>query len=37
LATVLVRRRGSGATRAVADKPELEVPDLQTLASLTLA
>jgi 2-haloacid dehalogenase len=37
LATVLVRRRGSGATRAVADKPDLEVPDLQTLASLTLA
>lgn len=33
LATVLVRRRGSGATRVVADKPDLEVPDLQTLAS----
>ncbi|HEV2117423.1 MAG TPA: haloacid dehalogenase type II [Terriglobales bacterium] len=34
LATVLVRRRGSGATRLVADKPDLEVPDLQTLAAL---
>ncbi len=37
LATVLVRRRGSGATRVVADKPDLEVPDLQTLASLAVA
>lgn len=34
--TVLVRRRGSGATRVVADKPDLEVPDLQTLAALAL-
>ena len=34
LATVLVRRRGSGATRVVADKPDLEVPDLKTLAAL---
>src|SRR5579864_2081971 len=37
LATVLVRRRGSGATRVVADKPDLEVPDLQTLASLAVS
>ena len=37
LATVLVRRRGSGATRVLADKPDLEVPDLQTLAALALS
>jgi len=37
LATVLVRRRGSGATRVLADKPDLEVPDLQTLASLAVS
>lgn len=37
LATVLVRRRGSGATRVVADKPDLEVPDLRTLAARALS
>ncbi|HKW26548.1 MAG TPA: haloacid dehalogenase type II [Terriglobales bacterium] len=37
LATALVRRRGSGATRVVSDKPHLEVPDLQTLAALAVA
>ncbi|HEY6936191.1 MAG TPA: haloacid dehalogenase type II [Terriglobales bacterium] len=37
LASVLVRRRGSGATRVLADKPNLEVPDLQTLAAFALA
>ena len=36
LATVLVRRRGFGATRAVAEKPDLEVPDLQSLAALAV-
>ncbi len=34
LATVLVRRRGAGATRLAEGKPDLEVPDLKTLASL---
>jgi len=37
LATVLVRRRGSGATRVLADKPDLEVPDLQSLAALAVS
>jgi 2-haloacid dehalogenase len=37
LATVLVRRRGSGATRVLTDKPDLEVPDMQTLAALAVA
>lgn len=37
LATVLVRRRGFGATRAAAEKPDLEVPDMQTLAALAVA
>jgi 2-haloacid dehalogenase len=34
--TVLVRRRGFGATRAMAEKPDLEVPDMQSLAALAL-
>lgn len=37
LATVLVRRRGFGATRVSSEKPDLEVPDLQTLAALAIA
>jgi 2-haloacid dehalogenase len=37
LATLLVRRRGSGATRVLADKPDLEVPDLQSLAALAVS
>ncbi|MGE5205158.1 MAG: HAD-IA family hydrolase, partial [Chlamydiota bacterium] len=36
LATVLVRRRGFGATRVIAEKPDLEVPDMQSLASLAV-
>jgi 2-haloacid dehalogenase len=36
LATVLVRRRGFGATRAASEKPDLEVPDLQSLATLAV-
>lgn len=36
IATVLVHRRGFGATRAIEGKPDLRVPDLQTLASLAL-
>ncbi|MGH8005097.1 MAG: haloacid dehalogenase type II [Limisphaerales bacterium] len=34
LATVLVRRRGAGATLPAEEQPDLEVPDLKTLASL---
>lgn len=34
LATVLVRRRGFGATRAAAEKPDLEVPDLESLTAV---
>jgi 2-haloacid dehalogenase len=34
MATVLVYRRGFGATRRIEGEPDLEVPDLQTLASL---
>lgn len=34
LATVLVKRRGAGATLPAEGKPDLEVPDLQTLAGL---
>ncbi|MCI0331057.1 MAG: haloacid dehalogenase type II [candidate division Zixibacteria bacterium] len=34
LATVLVRRRGAGATLPAEGKPDLEVPDLKTLASM---
>ena len=37
LATVLVRRRGFGATRLASEKPGLEVPDLRTLAALAVA
>jgi 2-haloacid dehalogenase len=37
LATVLVRRRGAGATRKSPDKPDMEVPDLQSLAEMALA
>jgi 2-haloacid dehalogenase len=36
LATVLVYRRGFGATRPTEGKPDLEVPDLETLASLAV-
>lgn len=36
IATVLVLRRGSGATRAVEGEPDLKVPDLQTLALLAV-
>ena len=36
LATVLVYRRGSGATRPTEGKPDLTVPDLETLASLAV-
>lgn len=35
-ATVLVHRRGFGATRAIEGAPDLKVPDLQTLAVLAL-
>lgn len=34
LATVLVHRRGAGATLPAEGKPDLEVPDLKTLASM---
>jgi 2-haloacid dehalogenase len=34
MATVLVHRRGFGATRRIEGEPDLKVPDLQTLASL---
>ena len=37
MATVLVHRRGFGATRPSAGEPDLKVPDLQTLAALALA
>jgi 2-haloacid dehalogenase len=37
IATVLVYRRGFGATRPTEGRPDLEVPDLQTLASRTLS
>ena len=33
MATALVFRRGSGATRAIEGEPDLIVPDLKTLAS----
>ena len=36
MATVLVYRRGFGATRHTEGEPDLKVPDLQTLASLAL-
>ena len=36
LATVLVQRRGFGATRPIEGEPDLKVPDLKTLASLAL-
>lgn len=36
MATVLVHRRGFGATRPSEGEPDLKVPDLQTLASLAL-
>ena len=36
IATVLVHRRGFGATRPIEGEPDLKVPDLQTLASLAL-
>lgn len=36
MATVLVYRRGFGATRPTEGEPDLKVPDLQTLASLAL-
>ncbi len=34
LATALVRRRGAGATLPAEGKPDLEVPDLKTLAAM---
>jgi len=34
LATVLVRRRGAGATLPAEGRPDLEVPDLKTLAGM---
>jgi 2-haloacid dehalogenase len=34
IATVLVHRRGFGATRRIEGEPDLKVPDLKTLASL---
>lgn len=36
MATVLVHRRGFGATRPSKGEPDLKVPDLQTLASLAV-
>lgn len=36
LSTVLVTRRGFGATRPAAGEPDLRVPDLQTLAKLAV-
>jgi 2-haloacid dehalogenase len=36
LATVLVERRGFGATKITEGEPDLRVPDLQTLAKLAL-
>jgi 2-haloacid dehalogenase len=36
LATVLVRRRGFGATRAASEKPDLEVADMESLAGTIL-
>lgn len=36
IATVLVNRRGFGATRPTEGAPDLKVPDLQTLASLAV-
>jgi 2-haloacid dehalogenase len=36
LATVLVYRRGAGATHPAEGQPDLEVPDLKTLAALAL-
>ena len=36
MATVLVTRRGPGATKRVADTADLEVPDLKTLAELAV-
>jgi 2-haloacid dehalogenase len=37
LATVLVERRGFGATKPAEGEPDLRVPDLQTLAGLAVA
>jgi 2-haloacid dehalogenase len=36
MATVLVQRRGFGATRPTEGEPDLKVPDLQTLAALAV-
>lgn len=36
MSTVLVQRRGFGATRPTQGEPDLKVPDLKTLASLAL-
>lgn len=36
MATVLVQRRGFGATRPTAGEPDLKVPDVQTLAALAV-
>ncbi len=37
ISTVLVRRRGPGAVKPAAAQPDLEVPDLKTLAEMALA
>ena len=37
LSTVLVQRRGFGATRPAQGEPDLKVPDMQTLANLAVA
>jgi 2-haloacid dehalogenase len=37
LSTVLVRRRGFGATRAISEKPDVEVADLQSLAAVAVS
>jgi len=36
MTTVLVTRRGPGAVKRVAAKPDLEVPDLKTLAQMAV-
>ena len=36
MATALVRRRGFGATRAIAEQPDVAVPDLSSLAALAV-
>ncbi len=36
MSTVLVTRRGPGATRRASDQPDLDVPDLKTLAEMAV-